>query len=145
MPSDGDKKTADRFVEAAGPGETGRYSVSLEELGWLLSSSLHLSTFHLRLLTALQRGLPGARGEQERSSEADPVGDLKGALTNLIIMQTRLNEREADFARLLEQAAHEGLAPRIEVDPEDVRGWAANITQAWRHLEQRASGRSGDN
>ena len=109
MPSDQDA-TGDRYVEAVGPGEAGRYSVSLGELGWLLRNSLSLNTSRLMLLTALQRGLPGAREEKKRSPEAGPAGELKGVLTNLIIMQTRLNEREADLARLLEQAAHEELA-----------------------------------
>jgi hypothetical protein len=143
MPSH-DDTTADRYAEAVGPGETGRYAVRLEELGWLLRSSLRLNTSRLRLLTALQRGLPEARGEQERAPEAGPVGELKGVLTNLIIMQTRLNEREADLARLLERADDQGLATRVDVDPDDVRGWASNIARAWRHIERRASGAGGD-
>ena len=129
-----------RYVEAASALKDARYTLMLEETEWLLQNSLRWNSLRLGLLTRLQRALAPPKGErQEPSSNGDLLSDLKGMLTNVIIMQTRLNEREQGLASLLQAAAKEGLVEPIEVDVEDLRRWAESLVQAYQHLHQRAS------
>ena len=118
----------------------GQYSLNADELARILGSTLQWNALRLRFLTALQRALALPReGEKDPSSQGGVVGDLKGALTNVIIMQTRLNEREVDLVGLLKQARRDGLVKPVEVDGDDVRRWAESVTEAHHYLEQRAS------
>ena len=128
----------DRYVEGQRDGD--RYYLGLDELSGLLRSSLASNNPRLGLLTALQRALPSPRGEaEELPPHEGRMSALKAALTNVIIMQTRLNEREQEFSRLLGQAIDEGTTQRIEVAEEDLRGWAEAAVGAYRHLQQRDS------
>ena len=55
----------------------------------------------LDALRALQRATP--------SNEEDASSELKETLTNLIIMRTRLNERQSALPELLKEASERGL------------------------------------
>ena len=126
----------DRYVEGQREGE--RYYLSLDELSALLRGSLESNTPRLGLLTALQRALPSPNGKGGQQPPAEErMSVLKAALTNVIIMQTRLNEREQEFSRLLAQAADEGTTQRIEVAEENLRGWAEAAVRVYRHLQRR--------
>ena len=118
------------YVEAARDEAADVYAVKIEELAWMLRDSFESNTLRLKLLTALQRALPRSADEED-----GPAGELKGLLTNVIIMQTRLNEREADLAGLLEQAAEAVLVKPVEIDPDVVRRLVESIEQAYRRLQ----------
>ena len=64
------------------------------------------------------------------------MGKFKGALTNIIIMQTRVNERDKELVGQLEQARTHGLLTPVEVEAEDAYSWAESIAQAYRRIEQ---------
>ena len=127
-----------RYVEAAGARDGGRYVLSLEELAWALRTAFQSNALRLELLTALQRVLPQPKG-QDPSPQSGLVSDLKEVLTNVIIMQTRLKEREESLVRLLEQAVEQGAVRDIAVSAEDVRQWAQGILEAYQHLRERGS------
>ena len=128
-----------RYVEAAGSVYQGRYAIRAEELSWLLDATRQFNSHRLKLLTSLQRALPAAKGDAgDGDAPGDPVGDLKGLLTNVIIMQTRLDERDAGLVDLLTKATEGGLLESTAVDAEDVRQLADSVVQAFEHLEKRA-------
>lgn len=84
--------------------------VSIEDLARALEGAHRRSEALLDALRALQRATPS--NEEESSSE------LKETLTNLIIMRTRLNERQSALPDLLLEAAEGGLT--TVVLPDDV-------------------------
>ena len=55
----------------------------------------------IEALRALQRSAP--------SNEEESLSELKETLTNLIIMRTRLNERQSVLPELLREAGERGL------------------------------------
>ena len=75
--------------------------VSIEGIRRALEHANQRSEALLEVLRALQRAAPA--DEEESSSE------LKETLTNLIIMRTRLNERQSVLPDLLREAAGQGL------------------------------------
>ena len=75
--------------------------VSIEGIARALEHANQRSEALLEVLRALQRAVPV--DEEESSSE------LKETLTNLIIMRTRLNERQSALPALLSEAAGQGL------------------------------------
>ena len=128
----------DSYVQAA-IGQVGsRDTLDVEELQWLLSSSFELNTLRLGFLTALQRALAVRDDEAEPASGRDTVRQLKGLLTNVTIMQTRLNEHEASLVELLRQAAGAGLVQPVEVQAEDLRSWVEAVLDACEHISGRA-------
>ena len=137
--SDEDRLAAS-YAEASGVRHEGRYSLRPGELEWVLNSTLRWNSLRLKLLAALQGALALPTGEERDASSEDAlVGELKGALTNVIIMQTRLNERDKELVALLEHAQRRGLLEPVEVEPEDAHNWAESVAQAYHHIEQRAS------
>ncbi len=84
--------------------------VSIEDLTRALEHAHQRSESLLEALRALQRATPAR--EEESSSE------LKETLTNLIIMRTRLNERQLALPDLLREAAGRGLTSVVL--PDDV-------------------------
>ncbi len=75
--------------------------VSIEGVARALEHANQRSEALLEVLRALQRAVPV--NADESSSE------LKETLTNLIIMRTRLNERQSAIPALLNEAAGQGL------------------------------------
>ena len=124
-----------RFIDSVGMRQGERYGIRLEELELILGSAHSLNTTRQELLTALQRSLPTPRDEETELSERRTlVGDLKDALTNVIIMQTRLNEREQILLELLKQAAEQHAVDEVRVGPEVVGRWAKAVLEARRRL-----------
>ena len=123
---------AEAYLEAAGAERDGRYEINTGELSWLLESTLRWSRLRLRFLVALQRALD--LPDEGDASRGTPAGDLKGMLTNLIIMQTRLNEREEGFVELLSRADRDALVNPVIVDAQDVRTIALGVLEAYRRL-----------
>ncbi len=120
---DGD--VVDRYVEAAlGPDGVG---VGVDEMTWLLERTYEWGAFRLRLLTALQQAV-------DRADEDSSAGQLKGALTNLIIMQTRIREREGGLADLLRQAEGESAVGPVGVGADELRAFAESLLGASRHV-----------
>ena len=93
----------------------GGYVMEAGELLRLLESGLRRGADELELLRALQRALPQA------GDEDDAVGELKGLLTNAIIMRSRLGEREADLPNLLRHIVAEGRIDTVPVDQDIAR------------------------
>ena len=91
------------------------YAVPAGELLRLLESGLRRGADELELLKALQRALP------QPGDEDDAVGELKGLLTNAIIMRTRLGEREANLPDLLRRVVDKGRIDDVPVDDDVVR------------------------
>jgi len=88
----------------------------------------------LELLTALQRTVPMSKDHTQLSPWQSHLRDLKDALTNVIIMQTRLNEREKDFLELLKESSRQQVIDVVRVDPTAVEEWAKAILEARRCL-----------
>ncbi len=82
--------------------------VSIEDLAQALERAHRRSDALLDALRALQRMIPS--NEEESSSE------LKETLTNLIIMRTRLNERQSVLPELLREAVERGLTSVVLAD-----------------------------
>ncbi len=75
--------------------------VSIEGIARALEHANQRSEALLEVLRSLQRAVPA---DEEGSSS-----ELKETLTNLIIMRTRLNERQSALPALLSEAAGQGL------------------------------------
>ena len=120
---DGDD--VDRYVEAA-LGQDGA-GIGVDELNWLLERTYEWGAFRLRLLTALQQAV-------DRADEDSAAGQLKGALTNLIIMQTRIREREGGLVGLLRQADGESGVGAVRVDADELRAFAKSVMGASGHV-----------
>ena len=84
--------------------------VSIEDITRTLEHANQRSEALLEVLRALQRAVP--------AHEEDESSELKETLTNLIIMRTRLNERQSALPGLLREAAGQGLTS-VEL-PDDV-------------------------
>ena len=86
------------------------HALPAQELLRLLESGMRRGADELELLKALQRALP------QPGAEDDAIGELKGLLTNAIIMRTRLGDREADLPDLLRRVVDEGRLDAVPVD-----------------------------
>ena len=115
----------DGYVDAAlGPDGAG---IGVDELTWLLERTYEWGAFRLRLLTALQKAV-------DRADEDSAAGRLKGALTNLIIMQTRIREREGGLGELLRQAEGESAVGPVTVEADELREFAESVLGASSHV-----------
>ena len=75
--------------------------VSIEGIVRALEHANQRSEALLEVLRAMQRAVP--------ADEEGPSSELKETLTNLIIMRTRLKERQSALPALLSEAAGQGL------------------------------------
>ncbi len=82
--------------------------VSIEDLTRALEHANLRSESLLEALRALQRATP--------SQSEDSSSELKETLTNLIIMRTRLNERQSVLPELLREASGRGLTSVVLPD-----------------------------
>jgi hypothetical protein len=124
---------AERYLGSVSrPGSDG-YVLSAEEVGWLVSNATRTSRLRLELLRSLQTALP-------RSEADEAVSELKEMLTNLIIMQTRLAEREDGLLDLLSRAIGTGALKNLTVDEYALRDGIGAISEAIEHFETVAGG-----
>ena len=82
--------------------------VSIEDLTRALEHANLRSESLLEALRALQRATP--------TESEDSSSELKETLTNLIIMRTRLNERQSALPELLREASGRGLTTVVLSD-----------------------------
>ncbi len=120
---DGD--VVDRYVDTA----LGSYGagIGVDELSWLLERTYEWGSFRLRLLAALQKAV-------DRADDDSAAGQLKGVLTNLIIMQTRIREREDGLAEMLRQAEAESAVGPVMVEADDLCSFAESVAGASGHF-----------
>ena len=124
-----------RYIASVGMRRGERYEMRLEELESILASAHRLNTTRQELLTALQRCLPTPRDDEPQpSAQQTLVSELKDALTNVIIMQTRMSGREQGLLELLKQAAEQKAIDEVRVAPEVVGRWAEAVLEARRRL-----------
>ena len=123
-----------RYIEEVKAGQGGQYAIKLEQLEPILAAGRSITLAQLELLTALQRAVPMPKDHTQLSPRQSHLRDLKDALTNVIIMQTRLNEREKDFLDLLIDSSKQQVIDAVQVDPTAVGGWARAILEARRCL-----------
>ena len=137
MTSDDPGSTADDYVDAAGRYTEGRYSLSFDELSWLVDHGGRLGAIRLDLLRALQATLSA-------SLENEDVEEVKELLTDLIIMQTRLAKRGEGLQELLSRLGSGGHVTNVPIDVSELRSVAWDILRASRHVHQAAEGERGD-
>lgn len=131
----GDGSVVSRFTETVGMGHGERYEIKLDELEVILSASYQLNMIRQELLTALQRSVPMLREDDtEQPTEQTLSLELKDALTNVIIMQDRLNGRDHELLELLKQAVERQAIDGVRVEPQVVRQWAWAVIQASARL-----------
>ena len=122
---------ADRYLQMAGRAIEQRFQLTIEELTWLINLSTRLLGFRLELLRALQSALPG-------SDEQGFITELKEHLTNLIIMQTRLADRDGRMDDLMNQLTDDQILDGASVDEVALRDAIVDILQACAHVESLA-------
>ena len=108
--------------KARAPNE-GRYRLGLDHLAWLIDHCTELGALRLELLRGLQAALP-------KSDDGDSVTELKELLTNLIIMQTRLADREASLHDALRRLVDDGRLDAVFLDEELLREAIQQIIDA---------------
>ena len=131
-------KDVEGYMQAVTTPEQGQAGLPLEELIWLLGHAAETNAVRLRVLQSLQRGLPAQQTKADIA--ASGPNDLKEALTNVIIMQSRLNEREATLLDGIKAARDQALLDSVPVDLENLRSAASGIVTAYHRLCQIASG-----
>lgn len=129
-----DQLLIDLYLNAAGQQDAGRFTLTSGELAWLLRHVSEWNIIRLRLLTALQHALPTSQAQDKAAQE------LKETLTNVIIMQTRLREREEALVRQLEAAAQSGSIRSVVIDASDARAAGERLLTGQKHLQGLASG-----
>ncbi len=116
---------AERYLEAVWAEAGAPSQLPMREALWLIEHATRLSALRLKLLRALQAALP--------RSEGAPAG-LKDLLTDLIIMQSRLADREARLRDLLGQASEGGAPAHVSLAEADLRDAVQDVTDAMAHL-----------
>ena len=134
MHEDNAESVASDYVRATGKVADQRYSLSIDELRWLVGHATRLGSLRLELLTALQSALPKGDGETRDA-------ELKGVLTDLIIMQNRLAGRERVLQEHLGQVSDSPGLDRVTVDEASVSAGILEILQATGHVREIAAGR----
>ena len=115
------------YFGTAGRSDGERYLLALGELGWLIDHATRLGTLRLGLLRALQSALP--------MSDEGGVTELKELVTNLIIMQTRLADRDQGLSELLHRLVESGAVESVPVDAGSLRDGVRALAGAWEHVQ----------
>ena len=128
MSSQNADSVVDRYLRMAGQAVEQRCQLTIVEINWLINLSTRLMGLRLELLRALQSALP-------RSDEQGSITELKEYLTNLIIMQTRLADRDGRINELINQLAEDQILDGASVDEVALREAIVDILQACAHIE----------
>ena len=118
---------ASRYLQAAGQSSDERYQLDIAQFAWLVDHCTNLGEVRLELLQALQSSLSGP-------GEPDVVAESKELLTNLIIMETRVSDRNERLYELLKQLAGSRTPDRVTVDQVALTEAIQAITDASKHL-----------
>ena len=111
------------FLQNAGAPSEGGYRLGLDHLAGLIDHCTRLGALRLELLRGLQTALP-------KSDDGDSVTELKELLTNLIIMQTRLADREAGLHDALRRLVDDSRLDAVFLDEELLRETIQQIVDA---------------
>ncbi len=125
MSSERDEAIVDEYMRRAGNSDGGRYMLATDELAWMLGHCTRMATLRLQLLRAVQAAL---------NQEGGGASDLKELLTNLIIMQSRMAEREEHLDESLRRVLREAGSEHVMVDEAGLRGGIQASVDAWGHL-----------
>ena len=117
-----------RYLSEAGPAVDGWLQLAVDELRWLVEHSTQLGERRLELLQALQAALP-------RAEDGGSLAELKELLTDVIIMQTRLADRNRRLNKQLNQVVDAGLPDRVPVDEAAVRDAIEAVLRAAAHVQ----------
>ena len=123
MSPQNEESPATLFLRNAGAHSEGRYRLGLDHLAWLIDHCTRLGALRLELLRGLQIALP-------KSDDGDSVAELKELLTNLIIMQARLADREASLHDALRRLVDDGRLDAVVLDEELLRKAIEQIVDA---------------
>ena len=118
---------ASRYLQAAGQSSDERYQLDIAQFTWLVDHCTHLGEVRSGLLQALQSSLPG-------SEEPGIAAEFKELLTNLVIMETRVSDRNERLSELLKQLVSAQGLDGILVDQAALAEAIQAITEASRHL-----------
>ena len=117
---------------AGEPGE-GPYRLRLDHLVWLIDHCTRLGVLRLELLKGLQAAL-------SKSDDQDAVTELKELLTNLIIMQTRLSDREDSLHDALRKLMENSRLTSVSLDEELLTETIQKIVDAPAQIRSLSSG-----
>ena len=109
MSSQDAESIANRYVSTIGRAVDEGYRLDINHLVGLLGQCTRLGELRLDLLRALQSSLSS-------SGETGTVVELKELLTNLIIMETRVSDRNERLSELLKDITEAGGLDRVPVD-----------------------------
>ncbi len=123
MSSQNEESLTSLFLQNAGAPSEGRYRLRLDHLAWLIDHCTRLGALRLELLRGLQAALP-------KSDDGDSVTELKELLTNLIIMQTRLADREDSLHDALRRLADDSRLDTVLLDEKLLREAIQQIVDA---------------
>ena len=123
MSSQNEEDPTTLYLRNAGAPHEGRYRLELDHLAWLIDHCTSLGASRLELLRGLQAALP-------KSDDGDSVTELKELLTNLIIMQTRMADREASLHDALRRLVDDGRLDAVSLDEELLREAIQQIIDA---------------
>ena len=123
MSSQNEEDPTTLYLRNAGALKDGRYRLGLDHLAWLIDHCTELGALRLELLRGLQAALP-------KSDDDDSVNELKELLTNLIIMQTRLADRDASLHDALRRLVDDGRLDAVFLDEELLRKAIQQIIDA---------------
>ena len=129
MSTQDQEPVASRYLDhVAGSAVDGRLRLAGNELRWLVQHSTHLGDGRLELLRALQTALP-------TTGDSGPVSELKELLTDVIIMQTRLSDRDRRLLEHLNQVVEAGLPDRVPVDEAALTDAIVAVLMASAHVQ----------
>ena len=124
-------KKADRYLDVAGAAGGEAYSLAAEHMLWLVEHATEASGMRLELLRALQTALAA-------SNEPGPVVELKELLTDLIIMQSRLQGREEKLAALLRQVVEQDAPKGVPIEKAKLQSGIRSILDAAARIQSEA-------
>ena len=134
MSSQNEESLTTLFLQNAGaPPDEGRYRLGLDHLAWLIDHCTRLGALRLELLRGLQTALP-------KSDDRDSMTELKELLTNLIIMQTRLADREASLHDALMRLVDDSRLDAVSLDEELLRETIQQIVDAQARVREVSGG-----
>ena len=121
---------ADRYLDVAGATGGEAYSLAAEHMLWLVEHATEA------LLRALQTAL--AASNESGSVGELPVAELKELLTDLIIMQSRLQGREERLAALLRQVVEQDAPRGVPIEKAKLQSGIRSILDATARIQSEA-------
>ena len=124
-----DEPMAGSYTANVGIAVGDSYEIAWEELAWLVGHANSMAEARLGLLKSLQAALP--------SQEAGGIADLKGLLSNLIIMQSRLAGREKELDESLSALSGNPPVSHIASNQDTISSAATEILNAAQRIRSK--------